>query len=440
MKNFSILLIDDEQNILDLLTDILELQGYQITVENNSVRALELIDEQSFDLVITDLMMPEVSGLHIAQKLRRNRPHTRIIILTGHGSVESASRALELGVDGYLQKPIHNHEIIGMVEKVLAKKDKAAKRVQENKYKTLLELSSLLYQVKDFDLALDMISDTCTEYLDIRRVGLAFLQEDDKFKIVRQHNLHEEAETIVFDNTQSLNDVPVQALEPTCIGNLQGKINIDGSELTLDPRIKEIHLFPISFREKVSAYLIIASEEAGSFEQKEEKDYIRFFCNQVAPVLSSFKNVKKTNNAYENIISKIIKDRVYESRLGMNPISFALIRIVAKDKFEDSLILDDAIRQYQSKFVDKLQQLGNLIWLTVDTAFFIFPNADLFKVETLASDLKNEIETITLCDEQRTAFTLKYACMSYPQSGEYAAEIINNLWLKLFDEIYFMQN
>lgn len=440
MKNFSILLIDDEQNILDLLTDVLEMKGYQITAENNSLNALELIDKQSFDLVITDLMMPGVSGLDIAQKLRRNHPHTGIIILTGHGSVESASKALELGVDGYLQKPIHNTEIIKMVKKVLAAKDEADEKVSENKYKTLLELSSILFQVKDFDLALDMILDTCTEYLNIQRVGLAFLMDDEKFKILRQHDLSDEAETIVFEPSKRINDTMVQTLEPICINKLAGKINIGGREFAIDPAIKEIHLFPISFREKVSAFLIIASEKSDLFTQEEDSNFIRFFGDQIAPVLNSFEKVKKTNNAYENIISKIIKDRVYESRLGMHPISFALIRIAAKDKFDDSLVLDDAIRQYQSKFVDKLQQLGSLIWLTVDTAFFIFPNADLFKVESLASDLKNEIEKITLGDEQKTAFTLKYACMSYPQSGEYAAEIINNLWLKLFEEIYFMQN
>ena len=105
----------------------------------------------------------------------------------------------------------------------------------------------------------------------------------------------------------------------------------------------------------------------------------------------------------------------------------------------DSLILEQAISEYQNEFKKVLCEKGDLIWLAADTAFFIYPNADLFTVETLSSQLTEKIKNITLIDNSNEVFLLKYACISYPQSGDNAREIINQLWLKLFEELYLME-
>ena len=149
--------------------------------------------------------------------------------------------------------------------------------------------------------------------------------------------------------------------------------------------------------------------------------------------------VQKSSYTFENIISKIIKDRVYEARLVLNPVSFAVFRLVFKSQVSDSMILEDAISRYQKEFHKLLSSIGDLIWLTADTVFFVYGNADLFVAESLANDVKSKIEQLCEKDESQTPFSLKYACISYPQSGENAVEIINSLWLKLFEEIYLME-
>jgi hypothetical protein len=157
-------------------------------------------------------------------------------------------------------------------------------------------------------------------------------------------------------------------------------------------------------------------------------------------VLTSFEVSKESGNSYENIISKIVKERVHEARLMLNPVSFAVLRIVYKDQFVDSLVLEDAMRQYQAKFHDKFEGKGDLLWLTADTAFVILPFMDLFMAESLATELKEDVSQICVHEEGKPSFELKYACISYPQSGESSQEIINNLWLRLFEAIYFMQS
>ena len=159
----------------------------------------------------------------------------------------------------------------------------------------------------------------------------------------------------------------------------------------------------------------------------------------IGPVLFSFDPVQRTKNTFESIISKIIKDRVYEARLALNPISFSIFRLVLQGQLTDSLILDDVIKSYQSEFHHTLSAKGDLIWLTVDTAFFMYNNADLFESESLASELNKNLKQIHTDDQTLPVFSLKYACVNYPQSGENAIDIINSLWLKLFEEIYLME-
>jgi len=435
MDKKSILLIDDEQSILDLLGDILEMEGYRLTAEDKPARALTLLEKQEFDLVITDLQMPEINGLEIVRKVKESAPDTGVIILTGHGSVESASDAVELGVDAYLQKPIRNREIIKAVRQVLKNKQT---HLENKRLKTLIELSSIVYQVTDFNLAQDMILDTCTEYLDLRQVGIAFVQDaPGHYKITAQRNLNKEwVSELTFVNYDEINGKRVHTSAVTKIDDLHGKLRINKHELEIDPEITAIYLFPIRFQETLSAYFIVAVTKADSFTKKADLDFFKLFVNLMAPVLHSFDVVKKIGTSTESIISKIIKDRIYEARLILNPISFGLMRIVARDRFEDSLLLEDAVRMYQSALQKKAEDKGELIWLTVDTVFFIYPNADLFKVEAAAADLKNELEKIYIQEQGRATFSIKYTCTSYPQSGENAAEIINHLWLKLFDEIF----
>ncbi len=439
MKKYSLLIIDDEQPILELLSDIFERKEFDVTLESNSVKALEMLDKKKFDLVISDLMMPVVSGLQILTKVKESNPETGIIILTGHASVESAAKAIEDGVDAYLQKPVNPIDILETAKKVVKSKQICISTTKG--LKTISELSSLLYQVNDMNLALEMIMDTCTEYLSMNQAGVAvFTEKEDKFQIIKHKNMDSFLPALQFNLTDDINGRSLQAAEHFYIDSLKGEMTLTGRQIKIDDAVKELHVFPIRFHEKTLAFLIVPVIDISFMKNKNTLYLINMFVNQISPVFYSSEWVKKSWNSYENIISKIIKDRVYESQLVLNPISFALLRIVAKDKFEDSLVLENAIRTYQAAFINMLDTLGDLIWLTADTVFLIYSNADLFKVESAASDLKNEIEMICIKDDISNAFTLKYACMSYPQSGEHAAEIINNLWLKLFDEIYFMQN
>src|SRR5688572_29005181 len=101
-----VLIVDDEAGIRTLLTDILADQGLEITQAASGDEAADLLDRRGFDVVITDLKMPGRDGLALLQKIRVDQPETQVIVLTAHGTVETAVGAMKAGAFDYLQKPL----------------------------------------------------------------------------------------------------------------------------------------------------------------------------------------------------------------------------------------------------------------------------------------------------------------------------------------------
>jgi len=108
----SVLVVDDEQNILLFLSTILSSEGYAVATASSGAAALERIEEHEFDVVLCDLMMPDINGLKLLEEVRRRRPETSVIIITAYGSLRSAVTALRLGATDYVTKPFDEDELL----------------------------------------------------------------------------------------------------------------------------------------------------------------------------------------------------------------------------------------------------------------------------------------------------------------------------------------
>ncbi|MBI1849080.1 MAG: response regulator [Planctomycetes bacterium] len=107
----SILIVDDEPRIRELMLEILESDGFRVVACESGPRALERLRRDSFQLILTDLMMPGMDGLTLVRKARALDPTLAAVILTGHASTDSAVSALRSGVDDYLVKPFEVDEL-----------------------------------------------------------------------------------------------------------------------------------------------------------------------------------------------------------------------------------------------------------------------------------------------------------------------------------------
>jgi two-component system alkaline phosphatase synthesis response regulator PhoP len=114
-----ILLVEDEESIRDTLRLNLELEGYEVVTTANGRKALELTDQQHFDLLLLDVMLPEVDGFTITEKVRLTQPDVPILILTAKDMAPDRVTGLKKGADDYLTKPFNLEELLLRVSSLL---------------------------------------------------------------------------------------------------------------------------------------------------------------------------------------------------------------------------------------------------------------------------------------------------------------------------------
>ena len=115
-----ILVVDDESVVRELSVEILRRGGYEPHGVPSAKHALELLDQESFDLVVSDVVMPEMTGVEFLYELRERRPELPVVLMTGGSKEpERTTNAVELGASGLLYKPFSHAELTAAVEKAL---------------------------------------------------------------------------------------------------------------------------------------------------------------------------------------------------------------------------------------------------------------------------------------------------------------------------------
>ena len=119
----NILVVEDEQAIRDALKMVLEEEGYQTQAADDGKKAMELVNKNDFDIVITDLKMPEMDGMSLTRQIQQICPQTSVIIITAHGSLESAIEALRIGAYDYILKPFDFDDVLYKIKRLIKQKE-----------------------------------------------------------------------------------------------------------------------------------------------------------------------------------------------------------------------------------------------------------------------------------------------------------------------------
>ena len=146
MEKYNILLVDDDPYILEGIGADLESQGFDLTEASSGDSALELLAQNSFDLVITDLVMENVDGIQVLKEAKTLNPDTMVILLTGYGNMTSAIEALRHEADDYLLKPCESAELLHRINQC---QEKAALRQKLKLYQKLLPMCCVCKKIRD---------------------------------------------------------------------------------------------------------------------------------------------------------------------------------------------------------------------------------------------------------------------------------------------------
>ena len=153
MSQSQILIVDDERSIRETLQDILEDEGYSITTAANAELALAALKASEFDLILLDIWMPDVDGITLLREIRQNGISCPVVMISGHGTVETAVEAIQYGAYDFLEKPLTTAKLLVTINRALQSGDQAKQitrlKKQTEPVSSLVGHSELMVQLRD---------------------------------------------------------------------------------------------------------------------------------------------------------------------------------------------------------------------------------------------------------------------------------------------------
>jgi len=153
MKSKSVLIVDDEKNILLTLSQSLEVLRLETDTATNGEEALAKLKEKEFGLILLDIRMPGMDGMEVLRQVREIRPDIRIIMISAYGTIEVAVEAMKLGAVDFIQKPFSPEEVRALVSRVLDRENLDERKVAD--YGASIELAKKSIGNRHFDAAIE---------------------------------------------------------------------------------------------------------------------------------------------------------------------------------------------------------------------------------------------------------------------------------------------
>jgi len=137
--NINLLIVDDEEPFLDSIKKRLEVRGFNVLCVNRGEKAIEAAGKQPIDIALVDLKMPGISGEETLEVLKREHKWLEVVILTGHGSLDSAVFCTKSGAHSYLQKPCDLEQLLDVLKDAYKKKVMNKMKIQEERLNEILQ-------------------------------------------------------------------------------------------------------------------------------------------------------------------------------------------------------------------------------------------------------------------------------------------------------------
>jgi len=133
-----VLIVDDDKAFLQILAERMQNRGMEVTTAESAAAALKLLEKESYDAVLLDLMMPEMGGIEALQIMRKKQPEIQVIFVTGHPSVSKGVEAMKLGAMDFIPKPVDMSELTEKIQHAKASRMILVEKASQEKIKKIL--------------------------------------------------------------------------------------------------------------------------------------------------------------------------------------------------------------------------------------------------------------------------------------------------------------
>ncbi len=293
-----ILVIDDEQIVHESCNRILTEEGYEVKSAFTGQEGFKKIEEEQFDLVITDLKMPGISGMEALKKIKKDNPNIGIIMVTGYSTAETAVEAMKLGAFDYLPKPFTPDELISVINKAVEKK----KVLLETKHleSAYMDATKAISSSLNLNEVLELIVKSVVNLLKVKGCGVNLLDDTRK-------KLETRVAFGLSENYLAKGPLDADKSVTECI---EGK-TVFIEDIASDPRIQypdeakkegivSILSIPLKVKEKVIGVLRVYTGDNRRFNDR-EMEMVNKLAEQAGIAVVNAKLYKDIKEDYESL-------------------------------------------------------------------------------------------------------------------------------------------
>ncbi len=271
----TVLVIDDEQIVHDSVGRILEDEGFKVDSALRVAEALEKLGQESYDLVLTDLMMPDESGMRAVEKVASDHPDCGVVMFTGFATVESAVESMKLGALDYLPKPFTPEELLEVVDRALGRvyKSRRDREIEQ----TYSEAEKAIKSSLDLKEILSLACKSVVRLLKLKGSALyVFHKKDQSLELMASTGLSQEylSKGVVMAN-QSVSEV-LKSDKPLLIGQSDFDARLQYPQEARKEGIVAILSVPLKVKDTMLGVMRLYSGDRSSFHEDEMEILLKF--------------------------------------------------------------------------------------------------------------------------------------------------------------------
>ncbi len=303
MPRERILIADDEPHVLALCKRVIEKEGYQVTSVRDGYQAIEVAQQEHFDLFLTDIQMPQMDGLETAQVIREVIPDIVCVVMTGYGTMERAIKAIQLGFTEFVEKPFKPHDLTQAINRALEKERLRRENTRLNALIPLFEINkNLMSNTAPDALARQVLDVTCKE-LGADMGALLLYGRDQHLRLAAltgadETQIPEPLIKGLLDRRQ-----PVLVCTDAADDSLDQEMACDISAHELATTLSANHLLfsPLLAMDVPVGALIVAKSEPGARFATGDAEFLSVLCGQAAIALQNARYFDDIQRAYKEL-------------------------------------------------------------------------------------------------------------------------------------------
>ena len=433
-----VIIIDDEAEVVSSLVDLLKNSGLEVEGETDSEKFIKRLEEEHFDVIVTDFKMPRVSGLDIARKVNQEGYESDVIMITGYGTMDLAIQSLKESIYDFILKPFKYEELIHTIELALERR----RLINENKQLSIererhMKELSILYDINEIvvnsssrEAVLSFAEDTLSVGIGLKSAGILLNSDDSStYSLVRG----------VGDFKETYSDLSIDSNDEKLMTLIKGKGITEIDDLSMFNHSSyeengtdntEIWLIPMNVSSRLVGFICVITDSSEGRLSAEKQKLLKVLANQLGPQLRIIEEENRIPSYRQGTLVRL-KKRMKKSTQTVDTyggsVAFIFFRVNLNSG--SGLPGETFLRGMEtlgSLINEKISENDDLMQVGMDAFLTTLYGRSKIEAELDATSMSYDFQSI-LSESVSKEMVISVSSASYPEDGDEVMDLYYQL-------------